>query len=573
MALAPDMDEPDIAEARLASLQQVSAELSRARTPAEVAEVIVRGTAVAFGAVSSTLCLLADDGATFELVQQMGNAPEVDAAWHRFSAAAPLPAGDAVRSGKPVVLSSIAERDRRYPVFSELPTGSRSFITLPLVVDAETSVGALTIGFPDERAFGQAEQTFFIALAALCAQALHRSRLLEIAEETAENLRFLADASVALASSLDVDETIARVADVAVPHVAEYCLVALTTEDGTVERSALRHVDPEAERMLRSLTRDVSTGASAGAAAVLRTGTSEWYHHVDDGVLLRAATTAARMEVLRSLGFGSGGAIPLMARGRPVGVMVVANREGRVFSTRDIAVAEELAARAAVSIENARLYTDRAAVARTLQASLLPPRPPEVPGMEVAVRFRAGEHDVAVGGDFFDVFRLGANDWGLVIGDVCGKGAEAASLAALVRYTLRAAAMHHRRPVDVLAEVNDAVLAEEQDSLGERYCSAVFGRLELDRCGAWVTLCAAGHPRPIVVRRAGWVDLRGQPGQLLGLFGDVSSSLAEDVVGLGPGDALVFCTDGITEARSPAGELFGDDRLFSALLAGSAASD
>lgn len=201
-------------------------------------------------------------------------------------------------------------------------------------------------------------------------------------------------------------------------------------------------------------------------------------------------------------------------------------------------------------------------LAVTLQASLLPPRPPEVPGMEVATRYRPADRNLAVGGDFFDVFRLGTNEWGLVIGDVCGKGATAAALTALTRYTLRAAAVHHPEPSAVLQELNTAVLAEPEDD--GRFCSVVYGRLELDRCGAWVTLASGGHPRPIVVRRDGWLDVRGQTGSLIGLF--ESPELADDLVGLGPGDAIVLCTDGITEARSASGEMFGDTRLYTLLL-------
>lgn len=205
------------------------------------------------------------------------------------------------------------------------------------------------------------------------------------------------------------------------------------------------------------------------------------------------------------------------------------------------------------------------ALADTLQASLLPPRPPTVPGMDVATRYRPGDSDLLVGGDFFDVFRLGPNAWGLAVGDVCGKGAGPASLAALTRYTLRAAAVHHALPSAVLDEVNAGLVADAPVEADDRFCTVVYARLELDVCGAWVTLACAGHPRPIVVRRAGWIDLRGQAGTPVGMFD--TATVTDDRVGLGPGDALLFCTDGITEARNAAGEEFGDEALPSILLA------
>lgn len=202
-------------------------------------------------------------------------------------------------------------------------------------------------------------------------------------------------------------------------------------------------------------------------------------------------------------------------------------------------------------------------VSETLQASLLPPRPPQIPGLQVAARYRPAQQGVIVGGDFYDVFRLRTNDWGVVLGDVCGKGVQAARLTALARYSVRAAAGHHSDPVAVLAEVNEALLGEPD--LGERFASVVYARLEQDVCGAWLTLSVAGHPLPVVVRRAGWVDVRGQAGSLLGLFEDIE--VGEDRVGLGPGDAIVFVTDGVTEARDTAGEEYGDEALPELLLA------
>lgn len=201
-------------------------------------------------------------------------------------------------------------------------------------------------------------------------------------------------------------------------------------------------------------------------------------------------------------------------------------------------------------------------LAATLQASLLPPRPPQIHGMDVATRYLPADHHAGVGGDFYDVFRIASQSWGVCIGDVCGKGPRAAALTTLARYAIRAAAVHSPLPSQVLGELNAVILAEP-DSDG-RFCSVVYAGVELDSCGAWITLSCGGHPRPVVVRRAGWIDVRGQAGTLIGLFDD--PEIDDDRVGLGPGDAIVFCTDGITEARNEAGEMFGDEAMPAVLL-------
>lgn len=213
-------------------------------------------------------------------------------------------------------------------------------------------------------------------------------------------------------------------------------------------------------------------------------------------------------------------------------------------------------------------------LAGALQASLMPPRPPAVPEMEVATRYLAGEQGLLVGGDFFDVFRLGPNDWGILLGDVCGKGARPASLAALARWAIRAAAVHHFSPSAVLADVNSVFAADAADGADDdSYCSTVFARLELDRCGAWLTVANCGHPQPVLVRRSGRIEPRSLPTQPVGLFETIEPR--DDRVGLGPGDSLVFYTDGITEARSRDGEFFGEERLLELLggLAGAPAEE
>jgi sigma-B regulation protein RsbU (phosphoserine phosphatase) len=201
-----------------------------------------------------------------------------------------------------------------------------------------------------------------------------------------------------------------------------------------------------------------------------------------------------------------------------------------------------------------------ASLARTLQASLLPPHLPEIPGLDVAARYRSAENDLEVGGDFYDLFDLGTaagggEGWGVVIGDVCGKGPEAAALTSVARHTVRAAAMREPRPSGVLSQLNDAVLHQD---VGERFCTAVYARVLPGADGVAMSLSCGGHPLPLVLRADGSVETAGHPGTLLGLF--EAPELTDTEVELAPGDAAVFFTDGATEAKRRR-VLLGEDRL------------
>jgi sigma-B regulation protein RsbU (phosphoserine phosphatase) len=288
--------------------------------------------------------------------------------------------------------------------------------------------------------------------------------------------------------------------------------------------------------------------------------------------------TLANPLVAGEMGLRFYAAAPLITSdGYGLGTLCVLDVEPRETSPDQIATLQDLAAvvvdelelRLASRVQVAEEYALRRhaeSLANALQASLLPAKAPEFEGMEIATRYRSGVDGLEVGGDFFDVFRVAANDWGVAIGDACGRGARAASLTGLVRWTIRAASVHRFRPSEVLGEVNHTLLTEPVEGFeDEHYATVALARVELDKCGAWVTLACAGHPRPIVVRRAGWVDVRGQIGQPLGFFDD--PELTDDRVGLGPGDAIVFYTDGVSEARHPDGDLFGDDRILDVLLA------
>jgi sigma-B regulation protein RsbU (phosphoserine phosphatase) len=198
-------------------------------------------------------------------------------------------------------------------------------------------------------------------------------------------------------------------------------------------------------------------------------------------------------------------------------------------------------------------------LAQTLQQSLLPPAPPQIPGLDVAAAYRPAGAGDEVGGDFYDVFETREGDWAIVIGDVQGKGAEAAVVTALVRYALRAAAIRVSHPAPVLETLNDVLLRHPGDS----YCTLVYARASCQPGGACrFTMASGGHPLPLRVGRSERPDPIGAPGTLLGLLDTVE--VCEVDVSLVPGEAIVFFTDGVTEGRGPQG-FFGDDRLAAVL--------
>jgi PAS domain S-box-containing protein len=195
-----------------------------------------------------------------------------------------------------------------------------------------------------------------------------------------------------------------------------------------------------------------------------------------------------------------------------------------------------------------------AKLASTLQQSLLPPHLPSIEGVEIAAHYEAARDGSDVGGDFYDVFESARRDWSIVIGDVCGKGPEAAALTALVRYTIRAAAIQTRRPRLVLNLVNEAVLRQHP----EQFCTAAYARLRPEREGVRLTISCAGHPLPLALRGDGTVESVDCAGRVLGPFPELHA--VDRVVRLAPGDTLLLYTDGVTEARGPAG-FFGEERL------------
>ncbi|MFF4274257.1 PP2C family protein-serine/threonine phosphatase [Streptomyces sp. NPDC001536] len=198
----------------------------------------------------------------------------------------------------------------------------------------------------------------------------------------------------------------------------------------------------------------------------------------------------------------------------------------------------------------------------TLQKTLLPPVLANVPGLDVAAHYHIASVD-EVGGDFYDLFPLAAGTWGMFLGDVCGKGAAAAAITSLARYTLRAAAVYDPDPAAVLANLN-TVLTHEYNGTDPRFCTVVFGLLTPDpeRGGFRITLASGGHPPALLMRADGTADYLPTPGgQLIGVLPD--AHIATTTVHLTPGDTLLLHTDGLTEAHTTATgqDRYGDDAL------------
>jgi len=241
----------------------------------------------------------------------------------------------------------------------------------------------------------------------------------------------------------------------------------------------------------------------------------------------------------------------------------LASFSDRKFSPRVIATIEELARRAAIAVDNARLYSERSYIAARLQQSLLPPHLPDVPGLEIAARFRPAGEAYDVGGDFYDIFETGTGSWAIAIGDVCGKGADAAALTAMARYTIRATGIRAAQsPQRVLSLLNEVLLNEAPR---EQFLTVAYANLRVEEDRTELAVASAGHPLPLLLHADGHLEHVGEPGTLLGVIPDIE--LRTTLTELEAGDTLVFYTDGVTEARTDTGAMFGVEGLRSAVLA------
>lgn len=579
----PRPDEPDALAALAAArdrdqgLLRITAALSRSATPDEVLDVVLTELVDAVNADGAATTLLDGDGTTLHVQGAVGYPSGVVEALRTFPADAPLPLAVAVRRRERVLYRSKAEMLADNPGLENLVTPrDRAVGAWPLIV-ADGVIGSVGLSWSEPRTLTNGELTFLDAVVGQLAQAIDRARLYEAesearraAERTAEQLAFLADASRILSESLDLAQTLRRLSETVVPRLADWCAVYVVNEDGTPRHVATNHLDPEKAGAVEELQRrwPVRLDAPTGMGRSLRTGETLVFEDISDDLLHTLARDEEHLAALRRVGIGSAMVVPLRIRGRALGAIAAGNDASRRLSRSAVGLLEEVAARAAVAVTNAQAYEERSAVAAGLQASLLPRQLPVVPGLEMAARYLAAGEGMDVGGDFYDAFAGHGGRFFLAVGDVCGKGVDAAALTGLARHTIRCAALHSRSPRRVLTDLNRMLLAMEAETLDHswtepRFCSVCLAAVSASAEGTTVRLCLAGHPPPMLLRADGDVREVGDTGSLLGIV-DVPD-LPERTVHLEPGDALVVYTDGITERRS--GDGFFEDRL-GAVLSG-----
>jgi serine phosphatase RsbU (regulator of sigma subunit) len=278
---------------------------------------------------------------------------------------------------------------------------------------------------------------------------------------------------------------------------------------------------------------------------------------IPDELLAESAADATHLELLREVGLRSALVVPMKTRGRTIGaISMVAAESGRRFGREDVEFAGQIADRAALAVENARLYTERSHIAETLQQSLIPDSLPTIGGWEVTALYRASGAENEVGGDFYDLWPVG-EEWTAIMGDVTGKGIEAAALTSLARHTAMEASHTSSEPSYILSRMDAALKRRDELSI----CTAVAMRLR----GAGGTFALGGHPPLIHLGEDGPRQL-GRHGAVLGCL--EKTSWPQEEFRMRPGETLVAITDGVTDALGEDGARFGEARLNEVLKEG-----
>ncbi|HEX4669619.1 MAG TPA: SpoIIE family protein phosphatase [Solirubrobacterales bacterium] len=398
----------------------------------------------------------------------------------------------------------------------------------------------------------------FVAMAALAAISLARAKRVGGRFQILDDIAGVADGGGSL------EETLDAITAILVPEFGDFCMIDVIEGDG-IRRAAVRVTGPEAEKIERGLgeRKPALQQRIANAASVARQE-PRFFERVAEADLRDSAENEADLEFLLAMGVRSFVTVELRARARPTGLLSVGvSHSGRRFRQDDAHFASVLAGRVALALDNAGLFSElersereRTEIAETLQRGLLPPPLAHIPGWSVAAMYRPAGAENEIGGDFYDAFRI-AGGWMVVIGDVTGRGAQAASVTAHARYTMRTAAALTGDPVVALRTLNRELLVRR----GAALCSVVAMAVEEDPRRP-LRLAVAGHPAPLMVDGDSVTEASAS-GPVLGAFEDVAWRIEE--IRMSPGQQLVVVTDGVTDAARN-GKRFGEQRLHAELV-------
>jgi PAS domain S-box-containing protein len=355
---------------------------------------------------------------------------------------------------------------------------------------------------------------------------------------------FLIAATRDLDASLDPNETAANIVAKAVPDLAEVCIIDFIRGDGRIGDSVAASAIPGAAETLEGLRRETPLDPDGHhpVAQVLRAREPMIFHDLGHPEVLKTyAMTEEHEEFADDTGYESAAVVGLVARGRQIGALSFLHAQANVsYEPQDLEFLTELGDRAALALDNARLYQERDAIARNLQRGLRPPRPAKVEGLESAVIFEAAGRGIEIGGDLYDVLPTEDGCW-VLVGDVAGKGSEAAGVSVAVRHAVRGLTREVDEPEEVLSRVNELLL--EGTGLND-FATAALVRLRRAAGGWTFSTASAGHPPVVHVRRGGARLLGG--GTVLGALQD--AKVQRHDAPLAEGDTLLFCTDGWLEA-------------------------
>ncbi|HYH62961.1 MAG TPA: SpoIIE family protein phosphatase, partial [Solirubrobacterales bacterium] len=416
---------------------------------------------------------------------------------------------------------------------------------LPLTV-AATTFGAVALSFTHSREFDPEERAFLMTATQQAAYALNRARMFDAERVASERQRFLAEAGELLTRSLDPKTALDQLAALAVHHIADWCGVEMIDESGNLENVAVAHVDPSRVELARRLRERYPTDprSETGVPKVIRTGVTEVYPDIPDEMLVAAAQDEEHLRALRELGLRSAMTVPLKARGRVFGAITfVVSSPDRRYVDADVELAEDLARRAALAVDNAMLFNREHEAAVLLQRSLLPDSvPSEHRGIAFDVRYRPAGLGIAVGGDWYEIVPLEDGSVALTIGDVAGRGLKAASIMGRIRPTLSAYVLDGHGPAEALERLDKFMKESPVPQM------ATLLHLRYDPATGAARYVRAGHPPALVRRPDGVVEELGGPGTPpLGILDE--AEYREHETHIPPGSLLLMYTDGLIERR------------------------